>query len=175
MKTNVKTTDLVLSALMMCMIMVAIFIFRIPIPFTQGYVNLSDGMIFLAVIILGYKYGAVAAGLGSMLGDIIGGFAMWAPWTFVIKGLMALVFGLILEKTKASEKPAAKVSAMVLSGLIMAAGYFVAEGIMYGSWAIAVLGVPWNIGQFAVGIVLAMLIETALSKTTFRRYLRHQA
>ncbi|MBQ1392415.1 MAG: ECF transporter S component, partial [Lachnospiraceae bacterium] len=58
MKTNIKTSNIVLSALMMCLIMVAIFILRIPVPFTQGYVNLSDGIIFLAVMILGYKYGA---------------------------------------------------------------------------------------------------------------------
>ncbi len=175
MKTNIKTSDIVLSALMMCLIMVAIFILRIPVPFTQGYVNLSDGIIFLAVMILGYKYGALSAGLGSMMGDIIGGFAMWAPWTFVIKGIMALIFGLLLQKSKAAEKPVQKVLAMIAGGIFMVFGYFIAEGVMYGSWAIAALGIPWNIGQFAVGIVLALLLETALGKTSFRRYLRHQA
>ena len=175
MKTNIKTSDIVLSALMMCLIMVAIFILRIPVPFTQGYVNLSDGIIFLAVMILGYKYGALSAGLGSMMGDIIGGFAMWAPWTFVIKGIMALIFGLLLEKTRAADKPALKVLAMIAGGIFMVFGYFIAEGVMYGSWAVAALGIPWNFGQFAVGIVLALLLETALGKTSFRRYLRHQA
>ena len=123
MKTNIKTSDLVLSALIMCLIMVAIFILRIPVPFTQGYVNLSDGIIFLGVMILGHKLGAVSAGLGSMMGDIIGGFAMWAPWTFVIKGIMALIFGLLLEKTKASEKPVLKILTMAAGGLFMVFGY----------------------------------------------------
>ncbi len=80
-----KTSRIVVTAMMMCLIMVAIFIFRIPIPFTQGYVNLSDAVIFLSVIMLGWKYGMAAAALGSMMGDIIGGFAMWAPWTFLYK------------------------------------------------------------------------------------------
>ena len=44
-----------MTAMMMCIIMVSIMLLRVPIPFTQGYVNLSDAMIFMAVIILGWK------------------------------------------------------------------------------------------------------------------------
>ena len=62
MQTNSKTFRLVLTALMMCLIMVAILFIRVPIPFTQGYVHLGDAMIFLAVLVLGWKYGAVAGG-----------------------------------------------------------------------------------------------------------------
>lgn len=91
MKAN--TYRVVMTALMMCIIMIAILFVRVPIPFTQGYVHLGDAMIFLSVLILGWKYGAIAAALGGMLGDIVGGFAAWAPWTFGIKGIMALIMG----------------------------------------------------------------------------------
>jgi NAD(P)-dependent dehydrogenase (short-subunit alcohol dehydrogenase family) len=47
--------------------------------------------------VLGYKYGAAAGAFGAMLGDIIGGFAMWAPWTLVIKGVMAFIMGAIIN------------------------------------------------------------------------------
>ena len=67
MQTNSKTFRLVLTALMMSLIMVAILFIRVPIPFTQGYVHLGDAMIFLDVLVLGWKYGAVAAALGGML------------------------------------------------------------------------------------------------------------
>ena len=83
-----KTSKVVLTALMMCLIILATMLIKIPIPFTQGYVHLGDAMIFLSVLILGWKSGIVAAGVGSMLGDIIGGAAAWAPWTLVIKGGM---------------------------------------------------------------------------------------
>ena len=95
MKTRNNTFKIVMTALMMCLIMVATMFIRIPIPGTQGYVHLGDAMIFLSVLILGWKYGALAAAFGSMLADIIGGFAMWAPWSFAIKGIMALILGLI--------------------------------------------------------------------------------
>ena len=176
MQTNSKTFRLVLTALMMCLIMVAILFIRVPIPFTQGYVHLGDAMIFLAVLVLGWKYGAVAAALGGMLGDIVGGFAAWAPWTFAIKGIMALILGLIIAKASKKEDISykkfmlAEILGMIAAGIFMVAGYNVAEGIMYGNWVAPALGVPWNIGQFVVGMILATVIAAALSKTPAARY-----
>ena len=176
MQTNSKTFRLVLTALMMCLIMVAILFIRVPIPFTQGYVHLGDAMIFLAVLVLGWKYGAVAAALGGMLGDIVGGFAAWAPWTFAIKGIMALILGLIIAKASKKEDISykkfmlAEILGMIAAGIFMVAGYYVAEGIMYGNWVAPALGVPLNIGHFVVGIILATVIAAALSKTPAARY-----
>ena len=171
-----KTSKLVMCAMTMCIIMVAIFLFRIPIPFTQGYVNLSDAIIFIGVLMLGRNYGTMAAALGCMLGDILGGFAMWAPWTFVIKGGMAMITAVLIcslcKRQNLSDKAFTilEVLAMIAGGLFMVFGYFIAEGVMYGSWAIAALGVPWNVAQFAVGIILAVVLTEALRKTTFRKY-----
>ncbi len=174
--TSTKTFRLVLTALMMCLIMVAILFIRVPIPFTQGYVHLGDAMIFLAVMVLGWKRGAAAAAIGGMLADIIGGFAAWAPWTFAIKGIMAIILGLIIMKAAEKEETSYKkfmfieILGMIAAGIFMTAGYFAAEGIMYGNWVTAALGIPWNIGQFAVGMVLAAAIAAALCKTPARRY-----
>ena len=170
METNMKKTSAtVLTAMMMCIIIVAIFVLRIPIPFTQGYVNLSDGIIFIAIGLLDKRHSIAAASLGSMMGDILGGFAMWAPWTFFIKGIMALITVLIMGVLEdrcetAKARIAVRILAMVCGGLFMVFGYFIAEGIMYGSWVVAALGIPWNIGQFAVGIILALIITSALKK-----------
>ena len=179
-----KVYHIVTAAMMMCIIMVSVMLFRVPIPFTQGYVNLSDAMVFMAVIILGGRYGAIAAGMGSMLGDLMSGFAMWAPWSLAIKAVMAILFALIIQSAYA--KPAGtrrageslraaerrflslEIMGMIVSGLFMAAAYFFAEGIMYGNWAIALLGIPWNIAQFAVGGVLAVTLNAALGKTSLR-------
>lgn len=177
-----RVYNIVMTAMMMCIVMVSILLLRVPIPFTQGYVNLSDAMVFMAVILLGIRYGAVAAGLGGMLGDLLSGFAMWAPWTFCIKGLMAVIFGLFMESVcrsisgrgedKASSSVRryflAEISGMILAGVFMTAAYWFAEGVMYGNWAVAALGVPWNIGQFLVGTALAVALNTALAKTSLR-------
>ena len=48
-----RVYNIVMTAMMMCIVMVSILLLRVPIPFTQGYVNLSDAMVFMAVILLG--------------------------------------------------------------------------------------------------------------------------
>ncbi len=163
-----KTSALVYTALMICLVLLGTILFRIPVPMTQGYVHLGDTMIFLGVLVLGKRYGAAAAGLGSALADILGGFAFWAPWTLVIKFLMAFVTGLIIERSSRSHKRSrsadrlVKLMAMTAGGALMCAGYLVAETVMYGSFALAVVGLLWNMGQAVVGMALSMLIYSVL-------------
>lgn len=174
-RTN-KTMNLVMTALMIGLIMVSIMFIKIPIPFTQGYVHLGDAMAFLAVLLLGWGYGAVAVALGACLGDLLGGAALWAPWSLVIRALMAIAMGLFIA---ASDKkgtrsiagfPLMQIVGMLIGGIIMVAGYYFAEGVMYGNWIVPLLGIPWNIGQFAVGMVIAGLLSSALYKTSARKY-----
>ena len=156
----------------MAIITVMTMILPIPIPFTTGYIHLGDAVIFLSVLLLGQKYGAAAAGMGSALADLLLGFAVWAPWTLVIKGGMGLIMGLLIAKAAKSQKEnqilgvsAYAILGMILAGIFMVAGYYVAEGVIYGNFIVALLGIPWNIGQFGLGMVLAVLIASALYKT----------
>lgn len=99
-----NTKKIILTGLMMALVTVATMVFIIPVPFTSGYIHLGDSMIFLSVLILGWRYGAVAAGVGSALADIFVGYANWAPWTLCIKGIMALMMGLAIEKCMKNKK-----------------------------------------------------------------------
>ncbi len=53
---------------------------------------------------------------------------------------------------------------MVISGIWMVLGYYIASGIMYGNFLVPIFSIPWNIVQFGVGAVLAFLIVSALEK-----------
>jgi len=176
MTATEKTNKLVMTALMMCMILLMTMFFKVPIPFTTGYVHLGDAMIFLAVLLLGWKWGAIAAAVGSALGDILGGFAIWAPWTFAIKGGMALIMGLLIAQMMKRPGamifgvPAKQLIGMILGGIFMVAGYYVAEGFIYGNWIAPLIGIPWNIGQFVVGMVIATALVAALYKTPARKF-----
>lgn len=150
--SDIRTSRLVFTSLMACLVMLGTILFRIPVPMTQGYVHLGDAMIYIGVLLLGKKQGAVAAALGSSLADVLGGFAFWAPWSFFIKFAMAFTAGSMIENKS-------KVLSMTTGGLVMCAGYLVAERIMYGSWALAAVGLPWNIGQFAVGIAVSLAAQ----------------
>lgn len=180
METKSHVQKIVMTAMMMCLVMIATMFIRVPIPGTQGYVHLGDSMVFLSVLILGWKYGAVASAFGGLLADVLGGAAAWAPWTFGIKGIMAVILGLIAMKL--SERSSVsrggflfgEVAGMVLAGIFMVAGYYLAEGVMYGNWVAPVIGIPWNIGQFAVGMVIAVVLATALCKTPARTFFTYR-
>ena len=176
METKSHVQKIVMAAMMMCLVMIATVFIRVPIPGTQGYVHLGDSMVFLSVLILGWKYGAVASAFGGLLADVLGGAAAWAPWTFVIKGVMAVILGLIAMKL--SERSSisrgrfifGEAAGMVVAGIFMVAGYYLAEGVMYGNSLAPVIGIPWNIGQFVVGMVIAIVLATALCKTPARSF-----
>ncbi|MDD5987169.1 MAG: ECF transporter S component [Eubacteriales bacterium] len=169
-KRKSKTYDLVMTAMMMGLILLMTFIIRIPIPATKGYIHLGDCMIFMAVLILGWKRGALAAGVGSALADLLGGYGNYAPVTLIVKAAMAAVVGLFIEaaiRKGFSDRGlrVMEIIGMVLGGAVMCAGYYVAEGFMYGNWLVPLASVPMNILQFVVGIVIASLLAAALYKT----------
>jgi uncharacterized membrane protein len=88
---------------MTALVTVTTIVVPIPVPFTNGYVHPGDGMVFMSVLLLGRRRGALAAGFGSAFADVVLGFFIWAPFTFVIKAGMAFVAGLVIEKCE--ERP----------------------------------------------------------------------
>lgn len=104
MQQENKTQKMIMTGLLTALVAVATMVIAIPVPFTNGYIHLGDSMIFISVLILGWKYGAFAAGVGSAMADMILGYVHWAPWTLCIKGIMAIVMGLVIQKCMESKK-----------------------------------------------------------------------
>jgi uncharacterized membrane protein len=172
---NKRTKKLVMAALIAALACVATMIIKIPSPL-KGYLNLGDCVVLVAGWMLSPAYGFLAAGLGSALADILSAYIIYAPATFVIKGVMAFIMGLIInfatknkELTK-TKKTVVEVVGMVAAGAFMTVGYYVAEGIMYGNWVTAALGIPWNIGQAIAGVIIAVVIAQALRKSSAAKF-----
>jgi len=169
-----KTERLVLTALLTALVFLGTTALKIPVPLTQGYVHLGDAMVYISVLILGRKNGSFAAATGSAMADVLGGFAAFAPWTLIIIFVMAFTTGTILELAvrphpqhthRQTPNPLlSSVLAMTAGGAMMCLGYFIAETIMYGSYVVALAELPWNIGQFAAGMVIAVAINAQLKK-----------
>ena len=126
--TGKNIRKLVLAALLAALTAVATMIIRIPTP-TQGYIHLGDGMVLICGILLGPGLGALAAGIGSMMADLIGGYMAWVPGTFAIKALTALLGGWLYHRM--AGKGMNTITRVVLCGIpaeiIMVLGYFVYE------------------------------------------------
>lgn len=156
---DAKIKKLVLAALMAALTYVATSIVQIPSPM-QGYVNLGDCIVLLSGWILGPWWGAAAGGIGSMLVDLLGGYMSFVPGTLIIKFLDAMAAALIVKAL------GRKTYSYVVGGLageaIMVAGYFVYEALALQLGMGAAAGVLANVGQGAVGLVIALVLMALL-------------
>ena len=145
MNNNLK--KLILAALFAALSCVATMSIRIPTPGTSGYIHPGDAIVILSGVILGPVWGFLAGGIGSALSDLIGGYFIYVPITFVIKGLVALAAGLLYQKVGKNQK--SRYIAVILGGvadiILVAGGYFVCEFFIYGAGAAA--SIPANIIQ----------------------------
>lgn len=160
MKT--RTKKIVMAALLASLTCVATMIIKIPSPL-KGYVNLGDCIVLVAGWILSPTYGFLAAGLGSALADIFSGYVVYAPATFVIKGIMAIVayYGFKMLRKKMGNLPSRIISG-VFAEIIMILGYFVFEGFMYG-FVPSLVNIPANgmqaIANLIIGVILIKVFE----------------
>lgn len=169
---SLNTKEMVLMGLMIALTYLAGSI--IKIPSVGGFVHIGDCMVFLSVIVLGKKKGAVSSALGMFLVDVLGGYYFWAPFTLIIKGVMAYIAGFILEKM--SESMAAKkyTIAFVTSGIFMVIGYFLAGIVISGfltdkvgliqGIAFSAKDIVGNIIQVTTGIVIALPLSAVIIK-----------
>jgi uncharacterized membrane protein len=134
---------------------------QIPNPPTRGYINVGDAMIFVSALIFGAIAGGFAGGVGSALADILSGFAFYAPFTLVIKGMEGLLAGFISDRRRSKRD----LLAVMVGGSEMVLGYFLVEAIFFGLGA-ALTEVPGNVFQILVGgligIPVAYLVRRRL-------------
>ena len=167
-KTNIK--ELTISGLMAALVLVGTMLIQVPTP-TKGYIHIGDSMVYLSGVLLGPIAGSIAAALGSMLADLFSGYGIYAPATFVIKGLDAMVVGYIYNRVVSGDAGTLKkivtfgISAL-LGGTIMVVGYLVYESVLYG-FTTAALGIVGNITQAVGGGILAAPLLLALDRVRF--------
>ena len=156
----------IMAAMFASLACVATMIIKIPSPL-NGYINLGDCVVLLAGWMLSPLYGFLAAGIGSALADVLSGYVMYAPATFIIKGLMALSVCLI---HKAISRKKANLLSVFISGIvaefIMVFGYFAFEGFIYGFPESAV-NMPANIIQGVAGLALGIPLVKVFEKVKF--------
>lgn len=86
MTTHKRNLALIMTALFTAMTYVATQFIRIPMP-TGAFVHTGNVMVLLSVLLLGYKKGALAGGLGLALFDLLNGYATEAPY-FILESFI---------------------------------------------------------------------------------------
>lgn len=152
-----KVKKLVLSAVFTALVWIGTSVIKIPT--INGYIHPGDGFVLLAGFLLGPIWGAAAAGLGSAVADLLAGYSVYAPGTFIIKGITALIAGLLYQRKKTVPKA---LFGGIVAELVMTAGYFVYESLVFGEGALA--AIPGNLVQGAGGVVISLLLLPLLKR-----------
>lgn len=160
-----KVRRLVLAALFAALCTVMTLVIQIPSAM-QGYLNLGDCAVLLAAWLLGPWYGGAAAGIGSMLADLLS-YPLYAPATLAIKLTMGVAAGLIFRALHAvgAKLPTAQVVSGLAAELIMILGYFLYACLLLGEGLAAAASIAGNAVQGAVGLALAVALHALLLRS----------
>ena len=161
MKTT--TQKIVFASLFAALVCVATMIIKIPTPL-KGYINLGDCVVLLCGSILSPAYAFLSAGIGSALADVLSGYLVYAPATFIIKGGMALIAYYCHKYFfKSRKNTVSRIGSGVLSEIFMILGYFVFEGFLYG-FGPSVVNIPANGFQGIAGLMLGCILIRIFEK-----------
>lgn len=166
-KTNTsidKTKEIAIDAIFIALtyVFTAFINIKLPIAANGGLIHLGNIPLFVAAIVFGWKTGMIAGGIGMAIFDMISGFwATWAPFTLVIVGLMGFTVGKITEKKNSYVR---NVIAFVAAAVIKVAGYYIAEGILYGNFIAPFSSIPGNLVQVGVAAIIVLPISVRLKK-----------
>lgn len=173
---NNSILKMILTALMIALTFVAGSVIKIPT--LNGFIQIGDCMVLLGAVLLGKRRGALSGAIGMCFVDITAGYLIWAPFTFVIKGLMAYVVGIILEK-KDNIDYKTYVIAFIIGGFINVIGYFMGNAIIGGviignakgilqSIIYASANIMGDTIQSIIGIIIALILAPSINKAKLK-------
>lgn len=155
-----KLKKMVVAALFaaMCCITTAV----LPIPtLTNGYIHIGDGFVLLCGFLLGPFYGFFSAAIGSALADVVTGYMIYVPATFIIKGLVALFAALLIKKIKSV------IVCSLIAESFMVAGYYFYSVLLTSNFISALSGILTNVVQAVVGTFLAVVMIYIIHKNEY--------
>jgi uncharacterized membrane protein len=153
------------------LICILTIIISVPIPATQGYINIGDAGVMFTALLFGPIIGGIAGGVGSSLADIILGYTIYAPATLIIKGLEGFIVGLIANpKRQISRINSRDIISVIAGGSFMVYGYFLYEIFIWG-----VIGAVYELFfngviQFGLGAIISILLILAIRKILIENF-----
>jgi uncharacterized membrane protein len=153
------------------LICILTMIISIPIPVTQGFINIGDAGVMITGLLFGPLIGGIAGGIGSSLADLFLGYTIYAPATLIIKGLEGFVVGLIADPKKQSSRIGSRdILSVIAGGSIMVYGYFLYEIFLWGiPGAVYELFLNAFI-QFGLGGITAIIFTIAIRKNIIKSF-----
>lgn len=159
MKQKFDTRQMVIVAVLIALNVALSYIVRIPVPATNGFVNLVEAGIFIAAILGGSRNGLIVGGLSGLLLDLLAGYPQWMIFSLLIHGIEGFVVGYFgYHKNIFSQ-----VIGLFFGSVIMIVGYFLAGAFLY-NWTAGIASIIGNISQAVMGLVVALVLIPVLRR-----------
>lgn len=153
-----KATTFYIVLIALFSALVCVLTIFVQVPAGKGYINFGDALIFISSSMLGPIGGAIVGALGSSLADVFSGFALYAPFTFVIKGGEGFLCGILYLYVFKKQRPIfRRLWSTLISGAIIIVGYFLTDLILFG-WQASLVNFISGPIQVGVSVVIAMII-----------------
>ncbi|RME44917.1 MAG: ECF transporter S component [Chloroflexi bacterium] len=159
-RTSLDTRTIALIAILTAVTIVFTLAVRIPFAPTRGYFTLADVGVYFAAFAFGPLVGFIVGGLGTGLADILGGYAHFAIWSFLIHGFQGLVAGYL----GARRGWFGLIAGWLAGAVVMVAGYFLVELALYGFGPAAGEATTVNLPQVLIGGLLAIGLLIAVRR-----------
>lgn len=139
--------------------------FSLPVP--GGHLYLNDVVICTAALVLDPLSAFIVGGVGAFLGDLL---FYPAPMfvSLATHGLQAVAISLISGKKTENPSLFLSILAVTVGAIIMVWGYTLGRAYVYGTPEAAILKLPFQILQAAVGAVVGVIL---LFKSPLRKLL----
>lgn len=161
-----KTQIIVRTSLFIAMIFLATFFIKFPV--LTGYLNVGDSLILLSTMFLPPVASILAGGIGAAIADIASGaYAIFAPFTFVIKGIEALIFIVLfaqLRKCFGKRQCIAYFVSAFIALLWMVIGYFFAYYFISLDWGYALASSLYDLIQFGGSLIISTILFASILK-----------
>ena len=154
MKNQVSVKNITFTAMFLAL-NIALSSFGVPVP--GGHFYLNDVVICTAAILLNPFYAFVVGGIGSFLGD----FFFYPTPMFVslaTHGLQAIVISLFVHKLFVRKERAGAIIGVSIGAVIMVAGYSLGRAFIYSTPEYALLKLPYQILQAAIGAIAGVIL-----------------
>lgn len=134
--------------------------FIIPVPATKGFVTLCEVGIYTSALLFGPAGGLWVGALSGGLIDLLSGYPEWAIFSIIIHGTQGYLAGWISQRFPKQ----GKYLGLAVGSIVMIVGYAFATAFLY-TWPAGLISIPSNLVQNGFGIVVTLLLTTALKRT----------
>ena len=167
---NENITKLTLAAMFAALAFICFSYLRIEIPMgggMTGKIYIGHAFIILSAFLLGAKYGGLTGAVGLALADVLAGYVISAPPTFVAKFLIGLTASIMAHQIFHLGSITKKKTLYILSsiaGIVACIVDVVAEPIIRYIFKVYIMGYPEQIAYLAsINCAISMAVSAVPS------------